>query len=58
MATALGGGAIDGTLAEYVAFPERGLVKVPDHLSYAEGAALTCALARALEPDPETSTSR
>jgi NADPH:quinone reductase-like Zn-dependent oxidoreductase len=42
MATALGG-AIDGTLAEYVAFPERGLVKVPDHLSYAEGAALTCA---------------
>ncbi len=42
IATALGG-AIDGTLAEYVAFPERGLVKAPDHLSYAEAATLTCA---------------
>src|SRR4051794_3646284 len=31
-ATALGG-SIDGVLAEYVAVDERGLVRVPDHLS-------------------------
>jgi NADPH:quinone reductase-like Zn-dependent oxidoreductase len=42
MNTALGGG-IDGTLAEYVVFPERGLVKIPDNLSYEEAATLPCA---------------
>lgn len=42
MNTALGGG-IDGTLAEYVAFPEHALVKIPKHLSYEEAATLPCA---------------
>ncbi|MGL5941537.1 MAG: zinc-dependent alcohol dehydrogenase family protein [Waterburya sp.] len=42
MNTALGGG-IDGTLAEYVVFPEHGLVKIPEHLSYEEAATLPCA---------------
>jgi NADPH:quinone reductase-like Zn-dependent oxidoreductase len=42
MNTALGGG-IDGTLAEYVVFPDRGLVKIPEHLSYEEAATLPCA---------------
>ncbi|BAZ44797.1 alcohol dehydrogenase [Chondrocystis sp. NIES-4102] len=42
MNKALGGG-IDGTLAEYVVFPEHSLVKIPDHLSYEEAATLPCA---------------
>lgn len=42
MATAFGG-AIDGMLVEYVALPEHCLVKLPDHLSYEEGATLPCA---------------
>jgi NADPH:quinone reductase-like Zn-dependent oxidoreductase len=42
MNKALGGG-IDGTLAEYVVFPEHGLVKIPEHLSYEEAATLPCA---------------
>lgn len=37
------GGAIDGVLAEWVVFDEQGLVKVPEHLSYEEGATLPCA---------------
>lgn len=37
------GGAIDGVLAEYVLFDQDGVVKLPDHLSYAEGATLPCA---------------
>lgn len=40
--TALGG-AIDGVAAEYVAFHEEGLVKIPAHLSYEEAATLPCA---------------
>ncbi|HHP7229648.1 MAG TPA: NAD(P)-dependent alcohol dehydrogenase [Xenococcaceae cyanobacterium] len=42
MNTALGGG-VDGTLAEYVAFPEHALVKIPEHLSYEAAATLPCA---------------
>jgi NADPH:quinone reductase-like Zn-dependent oxidoreductase len=42
MNTALGGG-IDGTLAEYVVFPEYTLVKIPEHLAYEEAATLPCA---------------
>lgn len=42
MNTALGGG-IDGTLAEYAIFPEHGLVKIPEHLSYESAATLPCA---------------
>ena len=37
------GGAIDGVLAEYVLFDEDGLVGIPEHLSYEEGATLPCA---------------
>ena len=37
------GGALDGVLAEKVALNENGLVKIPDNLSYEEGATLPCA---------------
>ncbi len=37
------GGDIDGMLAEYVVLKEAGLVRLPDHLSFAEAAALPCA---------------
>ena len=40
--TALGG-SIDGMLAQYVALPETGVVRVPSHLSYEEAATLPCA---------------
>ena len=40
--SALGGG-IDGMLAEYVVLEEEGTVKLPDHLSIEQGAALPCA---------------
>ena len=37
------GGNINGMLAEYVTLHEDGLVILPDHLSYEEGATLPCA---------------
>ncbi|MEH2285871.1 zinc-dependent alcohol dehydrogenase family protein [Nostoc sp.] len=37
------GGGIDGMLAEYVSLHQDGLVILPDHLSYIEGATLPCA---------------
>ncbi|MBW4422514.1 MAG: NAD(P)-dependent alcohol dehydrogenase [Myxacorys californica WJT36-NPBG1] len=37
------GGAIDGMLADYVVLDQDGVVKLPDHLSYEEGATLPCA---------------
>ena len=37
------GGDIDGMLAEYVVLRDTGLVKLPEHLSYAEAATLPCA---------------
>lgn len=37
------GGAIDGVLAEYSLFSERGLVTIPEQLSFEEGATLPCA---------------
>src|ERR1700722_2382190 len=40
--SALGGG-IDGMLAEYVVLEEDGVVKLPAHLSFEEGATLPCA---------------
>lgn len=40
--TALGG-AIEGVLSELRAFPQDGLVRIPDHLSFEEGATLPCA---------------
>jgi len=41
-ASALGGG-IDGMLAEYALLEEDGVVKIPSHLSFEEGATLPCA---------------
>jgi NADPH:quinone reductase-like Zn-dependent oxidoreductase len=37
------GGDIDGMLAEYRVLPASGVVLIPDHLSFAEGATLPCA---------------
>jgi NADPH:quinone reductase-like Zn-dependent oxidoreductase len=37
------GGAVHGVLAEYVVFDEEGLVHIPAHLSFEEGATLPCA---------------
>lgn len=37
------GGAIDGTLRDYAAFDEQGLVHVPKNLNFYEAATLTCA---------------
>lgn len=37
------GGAIDGMLAEYVVLDGEGVVVLPEHLSYEEGASLPCA---------------
>ncbi len=37
------GGSIDGVLATYKIFHENGLVKLPNHLSFEEGATLPCA---------------
>jgi NADPH:quinone reductase-like Zn-dependent oxidoreductase len=37
------GGDIDGMLADYVVLKERGLVAIPNHLSYQEAATLPCA---------------
>jgi NADPH:quinone reductase-like Zn-dependent oxidoreductase len=37
------GGDVDGMLAEYVVLPQSGVVPIPQHLSYAEGATLPCA---------------
>lgn len=40
---AAGGGSIHGWLREFVAFPEHGLVRIPEHLSFEEAATLPCA---------------
>lgn len=37
------GGAVDGVLTEYRLFDENGLVHLPEHLSFEEGATLPCA---------------
>ena len=37
------GGDIDGMLAEYVVLPKSGVVRIPEHLSFAEVATLPCA---------------
>ena len=37
------GGPLDGMLTEMALLPERGLVAIPDHLSYVEAATLPCA---------------
>lgn len=42
MATGVGG-SIDGSLRQYGAYEEEGLVHMPNNLSFTEGATLTCA---------------
>lgn len=37
------GGRLDGMLTENVVLPEEGVVLLPEHLSYEEGATLPCA---------------
>jgi len=37
------GGAIDGTLRQYGAFDENGLVRMPNNLNFMEASTLTCA---------------
>ncbi|KIJ61207.1 hypothetical protein HYDPIDRAFT_97118 [Hydnomerulius pinastri MD-312] len=37
------GGQIDGMLREYINVPSHSLVKIPEHLTYEEGATLPCA---------------
>lgn len=37
------GSPLDGMLAEYVVLPQDGLVHIPEHLSFEEGATLACA---------------
>lgn len=37
------GGSLDGTLAEYALVPSSGVVRLPDHLSWEEGATIPCA---------------
>jgi NADPH:quinone reductase-like Zn-dependent oxidoreductase len=37
------GGTLDGMMAEHVTLSEEGLVPLPDHLSFEEGATLPCA---------------
>jgi len=48
------GGAIDGVLAEYVVMDEDGLVHLPGHLSFEEGATLPCAAVTAWHAVVET----
>jgi NADPH:quinone reductase-like Zn-dependent oxidoreductase len=43
LTNALGGGQTDGVLSEYVIADETAVVAIPDHLSFAEAAALPCA---------------
>ena len=42
-ATSLGGGTADGMLREKIALPEHGVLHLPEHLSFEEGATLPCA---------------
>lgn len=42
-ARALGGGNVDGMLAEFVVLPETGAIHIPGHLSFEQAATLPCA---------------
>ncbi|MDR3516542.1 MAG: NAD(P)-dependent alcohol dehydrogenase [Azospirillaceae bacterium] len=42
-AAALGGGATDGVLAQFVVVPEASLVRIPDGMSFEDAATLPCA---------------
>jgi NADPH:quinone reductase-like Zn-dependent oxidoreductase len=52
------GGAIDGTLAERVAFADSGLVRIPNHLSFEQAATLPCAAVTAWNALFEAATTR
>jgi len=52
------GGAIDGTLAERVAFADSGLVRIPTHLSFEQAATLPCAAVTAWNALFEAATTR
>ncbi|HVK65948.1 MAG TPA: NAD(P)-dependent alcohol dehydrogenase [Polyangium sp.] len=52
------GGAIDGTLAERVAFAAAGLVRIPEHLSFEQAATLPCAAVTAWNALFDTATTR
>lgn len=41
------GGTVDGLLAEYVVFDEHAVLRIPEHLDFAEAATLPCAAATA-----------
>jgi NADPH:quinone reductase-like Zn-dependent oxidoreductase len=56
--TSLGAGDLDGTLREYGAFNENGLVRIPDHLSYDEASTLPCAAVTAWNALIETGKLR
>jgi NADPH:quinone reductase-like Zn-dependent oxidoreductase len=43
MPSALGGSTTDGVLAEYAVLPQAAIVRIPEHLSTEEAAALPCA---------------
>ena len=43
LASARGGGGVDGMLSEMIVAPEDSLVRIPDHLTFEEAATLPCA---------------
>lgn len=43
LSSALGGGATNGVLSEYIVANEDAIVRIPEHLNYAEAATLPCA---------------
>jgi len=43
LSSALGGGTTNGVLSEYIVVSENALVRIPEHLNYAEAATLPCA---------------
>jgi NADPH:quinone reductase-like Zn-dependent oxidoreductase len=57
-ARALGGGSLDGMLAEFVALPETGAIHIPAHLSFEQAATLPCAGVTAWNAVVETARVR
>ena len=52
------GGQLDGVLAEYVALPQHGAIRIPDYLSFEEAATLPCAALTAWNALVETGRIR
>ena len=57
-ARALGGGSLDGMLAEFVVLPETGAIHIPAHLSFEQAATLPCAGVTAWNAVVETARVR